>query len=200
MRTLLGGGSPLNKFKETEKHLNRSLRTVFVDLQGDDVRGDGTIERPFSTVERALKEGVGTARTLKVMLNDGDHESSLISVTDSVVVFDGTGRLKMTAAQELLFYLNGAKLYIDVDVIDVSPVSYAAAVYMTSGCNLLVRGCTLALTQAKNFITNHSGQNNFYAGRCTITSTSSIPKVKGGSANSEPVAINGVAATYTNLS
>lgn len=196
--TILGGGSRLNKLNKLAEHLERSWRTVYVDLAGNDVSGDGTLSKPFATVARALQEGVGTTRTLTVSLNAGDHATSTIKLEDNAVIFAGAGRLSMTASEGLLFHLSSARLIVDVDVIDVSTASYSAALYLTSGSKVQLRDNVVSLTRAQGLFINHSGQNSYYGGSNTVTSTGSIPKIVG-SANSEPVALCEAGVTYTNI-
>ena len=99
-QTLLGGGSPLNKFKAIDAHLSRNSRTVYVERSGDDIKGDGTAGRPFASVERAFKEATGTTDLLAITLGDGEHhwDSERMHVFNVVVSIGGTGRLVVSGS------------------------------------------------------------------------------------------------------
>ena len=112
--TMLGGGSPLNKFKEIDVHLSRASATVHVELDGSDSNGDGSVARPFSTFERALSAHVGTTDILTIELGDGDHElpSKSLVVSRGKVDVTGTGRLVAHEGSHAHVSVDNGFLYI----------------------------------------------------------------------------------------
>jgi len=200
--TILGGGSQLNKLSKISEHLNRNSRTVYVELTGNDVTGDGSVGNPFTTVASALLELTGTTRVLTIELGAGDHTAAPINVLGGKVTLKGLGRLKIDpAGGHLISGSNGATVSVAVDVVDMSSAAYPWAFIMEASSTLLIgygKAVTIDLVNADAFMANGYGQNAYSGSMSTITSTALIPKFAAG-INSEPLAVKEYAMTYTNL-
>ena len=198
--TLLGGGSPLNKFKEIEAHLSRNSRTVYVELDGDDVKGDGSIGKPFKTIGKAISLAVGTTKFLTVSLGDGVHSCGAVVVLFAYIKFEGTGSIEISQESGVLFSAQASgAIFIGVDVVDVSASRYTAAFNMSGDGLILVRsGAVVEISKAINMAYSGHGHNSLYVAVASIVSTVAIPKI-GVSVNSEPLSLTEISATYTNI-
>lgn len=198
--TMLGGGSPLNKFKAIDKHLSRNSRTVHVERSGDNIKGNGSSAKPYATLERALKDAAGTTSILKIDLGAGAHvlngQTSINSVNVHIV---GDGAIELDSKGEYAFLLTNAMLTTEVNINDVSSRSYKALAVLDAGSIFAVRARKITLVNCffQMFI-NGIGHNGFLVANSTITSSRAIKKVAV-SVNSAPVSEYVVNATLTNL-
>lgn len=138
--TVLGGGSPLNKFKEIQKHLSRNKRTVYVGVNGDDVLGDGSIESPYSTFDRAMADAVGTTLMLTISLGDGEHSTgeSRLRIDGVVVGVIGSGSLRLVGnayghhafIENAYLYLNCQSVVTDAHVDEIFAMTLNSAVFL----------------------------------------------------------------------
>lgn len=126
MNTILGGGSQLNKLSKISEHLNRNSRTVFVELTGDDVAGDGTEGKPFATVARAQQELTGTTAHLIVFIGAGVHNVSHVYLVNGILEINGAGTLNMTGNG------SGNLLRVEYGYLLISCAALASDVAVTS--------------------------------------------------------------------
>lgn len=202
-QTLLGGGSPLNKFKEIDAHLSRNYRTVYVELSGDDAKGDGSQGRPFKTIERALLEKVGTTLSLEIVIGDGVHDINYaFGVTHGTVKITGTGSVrfgvKETEPRSSLVNVSTSGIFwLDVPAQEVAQASVSKMFAVSGNGRILLWGATLVLNNVTYGVVSSSwGQNTFYVQGCHITSAHAIQKTAGVTTD---LSVYESSATYTNI-
>jgi len=200
-QTLLGGGSPLNKLKQIETHLSRNARTVYVELDGNDVKADGSVTKPFATVARALLEKVGTTHELTIMLGVGSHSTDKVVCYGGRVNFKGEGKLSFAISETSLIGASDFGIVaIYVDVIDEQSPAYSAAFSFAGGGQILIYNNNVTLVNASDSLFyNGHGQNAAFLSGSVITSSKSILKHAGGVANTEPLSFIETGVTYSNI-
>lgn len=81
------GDLEIPKEKSNEVGSSTEERSFYVDLQGNDISGDGSIENPFQTIERARDEvrkyNQNMNGDIRVVINDGTY------TLDHTITFDG---------------------------------------------------------------------------------------------------------------
>jgi len=143
---------------------------------------------------------VGTTTQLSIMLGDGVHSCGPVVAQRGVIDILGTGSLAISQNNGVLCsaQTNGV-LFIDVDIADASTSNYLAAFIVSgNGLVLLRPGITVSLTKADAMMYNGHGQNSLYISGASVISAAPIPKVSQG-ANTEPMSLSELSATYTNI-
>lgn len=99
MINLLGMGSPVNKFELINVELQRNSKTVYVELTGSDVTGDGSEAKPYKTIKHALKDATGTVRYLGIVLGAGQHNhDKLFKLHNIAAGISGVGELHLSGS------------------------------------------------------------------------------------------------------
>lgn len=166
--TLLGGGSPLNKFKEINAHLSRNSRTVYVELDGDDVNGDGSIEKPFLSIAQALTQLTGTTRGLTVSIGQGVHNYPHLKLFNATINITGLGTLNMVgAASGEVFRVEYGHLVLTcAHVVSTSPVN---ALFGMGPSAVVYISTDLSCENAAEIASDYYGGSVFIAESGTIT-------------------------------
>lgn len=198
--TLLGGGSPLNKFKEIDKHLSRNSRTVHVDLLGDDERGDGSLGKPFATIKRALQDAVGTTRRLTIDLSAGVHSlSGKTAFSNVFVAIVGDGVIEFNSLGNSPFYCNSSELSILCGITDISTENYSTFCNLDLNSSLLIEGGSLVLSRCTSaLISNGYGCNSALLLQSNISSANAIQTSKE-NGNTQSLSVFNVSMTLTNV-
>jgi hypothetical protein len=197
--SILGAGSPLNKFELIDIELSRNSKTVYVDLTGNDLTGDGSLTKPFKTIERALQEATGVIAMLDISLADGEHTMSFLTFTGVDFSFTGTGSINFIAGGTYNFIVERARVEFNVPVTDTASTNdYPIAFAVTENGVLVFRNDVDLTRCTGSLLFSGHGQNAYYASHAGVTSVNAISKVAA-TTNSEPVSIQDVVSTYTNI-
>lgn len=197
MKKILRIGSSTNRFESLETFLNTTEHTAHVQLTGDDINGDGTIDAPYKTVERAVQDAQGVVNTLIINISAGVHDVDLLTVSQKKVIINGGGslRLKGDGAKLALITERGA-LHIYVDVTDngigndVFLISDYSADFRMYSRKLSLKDVTGSLFRSG------VGANALRLSGVTATSQNAISKY----ANSNVFDENVSSTTFTNIS
>jgi len=201
--TILGGGSPLNKLAKIETHLSRNSRTVYVELDGDDVKGDGSQERPFKTIERAMLEKVGTTLSLTIVIGDGVHDINyFFQISFGAVKITGLGSVRfgvkeMEPRSSLVSVSTSGVFWLDVAATESANATVTKMFAVSGNGRVMLWGESLTLNNVTASVISSSwGQNTFYVQGCHITSANPISKIMGVISD---LATYEASASYTNI-
>lgn len=198
--TYLGGGSPLNKFSQINEHLTRNSRTVYVEADGNDIKGDGSQVRPFNTIKRALSEAVGTTSILTISLGEGSHALTGKTTINSVnVTFIGEGMIDLDSAGEFPFSLINSMVTTHVNINDVSTGTYSSLAVLDAGSIFAIRAGVVSLVSCTyQLFLNGTGHNGYLIASSTVQSNRAIVKA---AANTNSAAMSDyiAGATLTNI-
>lgn len=195
-QTLLGGGSPLNKFKEIETHLSRNSRTVYVELDGDDAKGDGSQSRPFSSVKQALLLLTGTTKQLNINLSAGKHvvEHDVFHKVLGTCVMTGSGALSVIGDAPM--YVENAYLYIECGGIE--SLGQSPFVFELGPKGAVLQRCSLVCDNKASVVRfAYSGAVYLLRGAVTNKASAAVPLVS--VLNGARVDVQKIGATLTNI-
>jgi hypothetical protein len=203
MQSILGMGSPLNKFEAIDIELNRNSKTVYVDLGGNDVTGDGSQDKPFKTVARAINEETGTISYLAVWLNDGSHVVKNIALTRKNILITGTGALSLTTDNgNYLWLAERSSVVIDVDVNDEDQLTDVHSFANLEGdSSILFRDGKATMTKVVGRLVYYSyGYCSFSCFRYSFESSKVISKIiKSSYRVDSQIALYELSTAYTNI-
>ena len=201
--TILGGGSRLNKLKKIEEALSRTSRTVYVELTGNDISGDGSESKPFASVERALSEQTGTTIILDVVLGNGVHDiKNFFEVSHGQVKIMGTGSLRLgtgvvVPCSSLISVSTSGVFWINVPVVEQAGAAITQLFALSGNGRVMIWSSTLTLNNVTGSLVGCSwGQNTFYIMGCSVTSVNAITKIGGITAD---LSVYEQTTSYTNI-
>ena len=195
--TILGGGSRLNKLKKIEQALSRNERTVYVELTGNDISGDGSVGKPFGTVARAIDEMTGTTRTLEVNLGVGIHDLTKLHISNGILNITGVGTLNIIGLG-VVNLLNVDNGYLAIACAELTSNTQANSVFGLGLNGTIYLSTALSCNNISSLVFDHWGAGLLVMDTCTATKTgSTIPLLAG--AGSVDTFVIKRALTLTNI-